>query len=336
MRILTTALPKRTALLAWALVSILAVAACDGGGPAPTQTSEPASPTRMAVEAPTDTPTPPPTPTSTQTPPATSSPTSTPRPTFTPTLPPTSTQTPTATFSPTSTQAPTLAPTETPATAPSPTATATAETSQPDPSVPSASELIEGAAERFSAVRSIKFEVQVEGGTIDLGAGLLVDNLTGVVAHPDRAHLKTLANTAQGAVELELIKIGSDLYLMNPFSQQWQALPPGTSKLESLDQFAVAEVFRAAGDLTYIGLDQIGGMDAWQLGATLTPEALIPLLGTLLGEEPIESEIWIGVEDQLPRKIVLTIPSDTGEALTVQISLLEFDQPVTIDPPDSG
>ena len=85
-------------------------------------------------------------------------------------------------------------------------------------------------------------------------------------------------------MELELIKIGSDLYLMNPFSQQWQALPPGTSKLESLDQFAVAEVFRAAGDLTYIGIDQIGGMDAWQLGATLTPEALIPLLGTLLGE----------------------------------------------------
>ena len=35
MRILTTALPKRTALLAWALVSILAVAACGGGGPAP-------------------------------------------------------------------------------------------------------------------------------------------------------------------------------------------------------------------------------------------------------------------------------------------------------------
>ena len=77
-------------------------------------------------------------------------------------------------------------------------------------------------------------------------------------------------------MELELIKIGSDLYLMNPFSQQWQALPPGTSNLESLDQFAVAEVFRAAGDLTYIGLDQIGGMDAWQLGATLTPEALNP------------------------------------------------------------
>ena len=199
MRILTTALPKRTALLAWALVSILAVAACDGGGPAPTQTSEPASPTRMVVEVPTDTPTPPPTPTSTQTPPATSSPTSTPLPTFTPTLPPTSTQTPTATFSPTSTQAPTLAPIETPTTAPNPTATATAETSQPDPSVPSANELIEGAAERFSAVRSIKFEVQVEGGTIDLGAGLLVDNLTGVVAHPDRAHLKTLASTAQGS-----------------------------------------------------------------------------------------------------------------------------------------
>ena len=106
---------------------------------------------------------------------------------------------------------------------------------------PSASELIESAADRFSAVRSVKFVVEVEGGTIDLGAGLVVDNLEGVVAHPDRAQLKTVASTAQGAVELELVKIGSDLHLKNPFSGQWQAVPPGTSQIEALDQFAVAE-----------------------------------------------------------------------------------------------
>ena len=335
MRILRTALPGRTPILAGILVSILAIGGCDGGGPAPTPTSEPPSPTQMAVEVPTDTPTPPPTPTSTQSPTATVSPTSTPVPTFTSTQSPTATPSPTNTQAPTftPTQMPTLTPTQAPTTAPSPTATEMAEPKEEESTGPSASELIESAADRFGAVRSVKFVVEVEGGTIDLGAGLVVDNLEGVVAHPDRAQLKTVASTAQGAVELELIKIGSDLYLKNPFSGQWQAVPPGTSQLESLDQFAVAEVFRGASDLTVIERDAVGDVDAWRLRGTLTPEALVPLLGTVLGEEPIASDIWIGVEDQLPHKILLSIPSDSGDPMMVQISLSEFDQPVTIDPP---
>ena len=339
MRILRTALPGRTPILAGFLVSILAIGGCGGAGPAPTPTSEPPSPTQMAVEVPTDTPTPPPTPTSTQSPTATVSPTSTPVPTFTSTQSPTATPSPTNTQAPTftPTQMPTLTPTQAPTTAPSPTATEMAEPKEEEPEEestgPSASELIESAADRFGAVRSVKFVVEVEGGTIDLGAGLVVDNLEGVVAHPDRAQLKTVASTAQGAVELELIKIGSDLHLKNPFSGQWQAVPPGTSQLESLDQFAVAEVFRGASDLTVIERDAVGDVDAWRLRGTLTPEALVPLLGTVLGEEPIASDIWIGVEDQLPHKILLTIPSESGEVLMVQISLSEFDQPVTIDPP---
>ena len=137
----------------------------------------------------------------------------------------------------------------------------------------------------------------------------------------------------QAIVELEVIKIGKDLYLLNPFSEQWQPLPPGSSNLELLDQFAAAEVFRRASDLKYVGQVALGGVDAHQLRATLTPEALVPLLGTVVGEKPIVSDIWIDVEEELPRQILLTIESDAGEPLVARITLSEFDRPVTIDRP---
>ena len=294
-----------TVLLAALLVSMLVVAACQGPQPAPTPTRPPASPTPMVAQAATDTPTPPPTPTQTHTPTVTQTPTSTP--------------TPTQTHTPTATQTPPSTPTSEPAPA--------------EDSGPSADALIESAAQRFSTVGSVKFELEIANGAIDLGSGIVVNNLIGVVAHPDRARLKSTVTMDQAIVELELIKIGSDLYLLNPFSEQWQLLPPGSSNLESLDQFAAAEVFRRASDLTYVGRGRIGGVEAWQVRGTLTPEALVPLLGTKVGERPIVSDIWIGVEDGLPREILLTIPSDTGEPLLVKITLSEFDQPVTIDPP---
>lgn len=336
MMILGTVLRRKTLILAGMLVSILAVGGCGDGGPAPTPTSEPASPTRMVVEVPTDTPVPP-TPTSTQSPTATATtaPTLTPTQTPTATLTSTSTQVPTLTPTQTATVAPTStkAPTQTPTTAPSPTEAAAAETEDVEPSGPSASDLIDSAADRFNAVRSVTFQLEVEGGAIDLGAGLVVDNMAGVFAHPDRAELSTTASTPQGKVELKLIKIGSDLYLQNPFSGEWQAVPPGTSQLESLNQFAVVEVFRGASDLTLVDREQVGGIDTWRLRGTLTPDALVPVLGLILGEEPIESEMWVGVEDQLPHKILLTVPTDSGGDLMVEILLSEFDEPVTIDPP---
>lgn len=297
----------RSFLLATALMSLLVVAACGGPEPAPTATPPPPSPTQVVVQAPTGTPTPPPTPTPTQT--------STPVPTDTPTPPPTPT--------PTGTQVPTQAPTFT-------------ATAVPEPAVesdPKAKALIESAAERFSNVSSVKFELTVENGAIDLGSGIVVNNLVGLVAHPDRAHLMSTVRMDQAIVELELIKIGTDLYLLNPFSEQWQLLPPGSSNLELLDQFAAAEVFRRASDLTYVGQETIGGVEAHQLRATLTPEALVPLIGTVVGDKPIVSDIWIDVDEELPRQILLTIESAAGDPLLAKISLSEFDAPVTIDRP---
>jgi hypothetical protein len=214
-----------------------------------------------------------------------------------------------------------------------PSFTPTTESQPAADSDPKAKELIESAAQRFSTVSSVKFELTVENGAIDLGSGIVVNNLVGVVAHPDRAHLMSTVRMDQAIVELEVIKIGKDLYLLNPFSEQWQPLPPGSSNLELLDQFAAAEVFRRASDLKYVGQVALGGVDAHQLRATLTPEALVPLLGTVVGEKPIVSDIWIDVEEELPRQILLTIESDAGDALLARITLSEFDQPVTIDRP---
>ena len=305
-RVLSTA-RMRSFLLAAALLSLLVVTACGDPEPAPTATPPPPSPTSVVVQAPTDTPTPPPTPT--------------PTPTATATQPPTSTPTPTQTQTPVPTAI--QAPSSTPTTAPEPATE----------SDPKAKALIESAAERFSKVGSVKFELTVENGAIDLGSGIVVNNLVGVVASPDRAHLMSTVQMDQAIVELELIKIGSDLYLLNPFSEQWQLLPPGSSNLELLDQFAAAEVFRRASDLMYVGQGSLGGVEAHQLRATLTPESLVPLLGTVLGEKPIVSDIWIDVEEELPRQILLTIESAAGDPLQAKITLSEFDEPVTIDPP---
>ncbi len=229
--------------------------------------------------------------------------------------------TPTSTPIPTSTTTPTTSPTPTPT--PRPTLTP----------LPSAERLIKQAGERFGQIRSAAFQLQLTEGKIDLGSGFLVDNLTGQIARPDRVRLKTTATVSGNVVEFELIKIGSQLYLLNPFSRQWQPLPPGSSTLESLNPFAAAEVFSQATNLTRVGRSSINGVDAWQIRGTLSPDAVIPLIGARLGELPIIAEMWTGVQDDLPRQIRLEIPLLSGTRQIVTITLSELDRPVTIEPP---
>ncbi len=229
--------------------------------------------------------------------------------------------TPTSTPIPTSTSTPTASPTPTPT--PRPTLTP----------LPSAERLIKQAGERFGRIRSAAFQLRLTEGKIDLGSGILVDNLTGQIARPDRLRLKTTATISGNVVEFELIKIGSQLYLLNPFSRQWQPLPPGSSTLESLNPFAVAEVFSQATNLTRVGRSSINGVEAWQIRGMLSPDAVVPLIGARLGELPIIAEMWTGVQDDLPRQIRLEIPLLSGTRQIVTIVLSELDRPVTIEPP---
>ncbi|MBI2941891.1 MAG: LppX_LprAFG lipoprotein [Chloroflexi bacterium] len=224
----------------------------------------------------------------------------------------------------TSTPIPTPIPTPTPIPSPTPTP------------LPSAETLARRAVERMGRIRSAAFQIQADNGALDLGSGLMVESLKGTIARPDRLRLKATTTFNNNVVEVELIKVGTQLYLLNPFTQQWQPLPPGSSPLESLNPFSAADAFAQATDLTRVERVNVSGADTWHLRGTLSPGAvavMVPDGGVSRGDRPLTAELWTGVQDDLPRQIRLEMESPAGTPQSVTIVLAEFDRPVAIEPP---
>ena len=242
------------------------------------------------------------------------SPTPTQAPTVNPGPAPTieSTPTPTPVPAPTATSAPTAEPAATPTPTSTSTPTPTPEpTATPAPELQTAQEVLDAASAAMASVETGSVRMEVEStldGPIFFETKIVVH---GDFQAPDRSRFTTVATSGGLPLEYDSVVIGMEGYQENPFSGEWEASSDAfiflgeASRLGKLDLGLETEVVEL---ITLVGVVDLDGVSVYYLNGALPADAAADLVGDSSLENkaydaPVETEMWIGVEDFLVRKL---------------------------------
>jgi hypothetical protein len=135
---------------------------------------------------------------------------------------------------------------------------------------------------------------------------------------------------------VEVIGIGEEGWMTNPFSHEWQALPAGTSISAIFDPAAgIQAVARSLQEVRVAGVEKVGGDDTYLLEGQVDSgvlEAAAPIAEAGL---TVNVKVWVDVEDYTIRQVRLEGPFAPGEPENIVriLSLSKFDEPVSIEPP---
>ena len=137
-------------------------------------------------------------------------------------------------------------------------------------------------------------------------------------------------------MQLEFVASGPLHYIENPTSGDWQAVPAALSPVGAIDLGAGAiGILERVTDATYEGREKVDGVETHHLAGTVQGKDIAQIVAALSAQGSFPGEVWIGVDDDLVRRIQINGTVITGEdAKTVRtVDLSKFNEPVTIEPP---
>ena len=171
---------------------------------------------------------------------------------------------------------------------------------------------------------------------------------------PDRLRATTEISVGGATViELEMIGIGETVYVMNPMTDEWELSDdyPETTTMPTLE--AVPQIVQALTELTILNDEEVDGVLCFHIRGSVDSSILGELgLEDLSMEDQgfedpgidvdvleTETELWIGKEDFLVRRVAVEgreagDAAESGTSATVTMEFSKFDEPVVIEEPD--
>jgi lipoprotein LprG len=198
------------------------------------------------------------------------------------------------------------------------------------PSLPDGAALLAESATAMRAVESAAFDISTDGEV----ATLPLKSAQGQITSAGDA--TGTASLDQAGVPLELTFVIKDTTLyVNGLTGGWQQLPLAAaaavydpSKILDPDR-GVANVLSTATGTTEAE-ESVDGVPAYRVKATLDGAAVAALVPGVSGD--LDGTVWVGKEDpKLVHRITFT---PTGQTGTVTVTFTDFDEPVTVEPPD--
>ena len=181
----------------------------------------------------------------------------------------------------------------------------------------------------MQTVRSAYVEMEIvtqTGGETPLDLAM---HITGDFQAPDRSHITTQIESGGISITLEMILIGEDSYIRNPFTRAWQdaaesqvpfgdALPLAAfSNVLSFGAFTTDFAPDVLAGFTLVGEELINGERTYYVRGTVGGEALADLLDSPAAEgEMANVGFWIGVDDSRIRKVSI-LPTGSGDTSTL-------------------
>ncbi|MGD0765931.1 MAG: LppX_LprAFG lipoprotein [Dehalococcoidia bacterium] len=202
--------------------------------------------------------------------------------------------------------------------------------------LPAAADVLSQATQAFDTMTTFHFLLEHENGTSPIPAGLQIVTAEGDVIVPDRLYAKLDARAGTQPVRVEVIGVGDDGWLTNPFTRQWQPLPSGTT---IKDIFNPTEGIKAAigslQDAQVTGAEEVGGVQTYHLTGTVTSDVLQAAAPIAKPGLIVPVELWIGKDDHLIRRIYLNGPIAPDEPGNIvrKLTISNFGEQVTITPP---
>ena len=207
--------------------------------------------------------------------------------------------------------------------------------STPEPGL-TAEEVLQQASTAAAEVSSFHFVLTHENGSTPLPLSLSLESAEGDVVVPGRLAAEVDAEAAGINVSVDVIGIDDRTWITNPFTRGWQELE-GTNIRDFADPAAlVSGLLPSITDAELSDGGSVDGVQTQLVTGNIESGALREALGIAEPGRTVEVEAWIGVDDDLPRRVRVIGPLSDAEADNVvrQVDISRYDQPVEIMPPE--
>jgi lipoprotein LprG len=201
---------------------------------------------------------------------------------------------------------------------------------------PTVEQVLSRSADAIAALASFHFLLTHQNGSTPIVFDLRLTKAEGDVLAPDRLQAKLDAERGPFSVDVDVITIGTDLWVTDPLLGRWQKVGQG---IDIRDIFApdrgVPELLRSARDGRFDGDDRIDGVPSHRIKVTVDGGALRAIAPIAREGQNVPVTLWIGKEDVLVRRIDIEGPLTDREKSDIRrrLQLSRFDQPLTISPP---
>jgi hypothetical protein len=184
-------------------------------------------------------------------------------------------------------------------------------------------------------VDSFHFRLDHENGSTPMPLSLDLTSAEGDIVVPDRLKAELRAKAVALNIRLDVIAIGDDTWITNPFSRRWERLP-GAALTDIANPAAlVSSLVKGLQGVQLAGTTDINGASTYHLQGTMDSTALAEALPIAQPGYSPSVDLYIGQSDSLPRRARISGPLSSGEADNIvrQVDFSRFNEPVTIQAP---
>jgi len=202
--------------------------------------------------------------------------------------------------------------------------------------LPPAASVLPAAVQAFDSLQTFHFSLTHENGTSPIPNGLQLVSADGDVVVPDRMHAAIEAKVGNQTVKVEIIGVGEQGWMTNPFNRQWQPLPSGTTIKDIFDPAqGVKAIIGSLQNAQVVGQEKVGGAQTWHVEGTVQSDVLATAVPISRPGLTVGIEAWIEVDGSLIRQVYLKGPIAPGEADNIvrKLALSNFGEQITITPP---
>ena len=197
--------------------------------------------------------------------------------------------------------------------------------------------ILRSSVEAVQQVNSFHFKLDHENGSTPIPLGIPVEltSAEGDIQVPDRVKAELRAKAAALNMRVDVIGIGNDTWITNPFSRRWERLP-GAALSEIANPAAlVSTLVGTLKDVQLVGKTEMGGTSTYQLKGSIDSATLAAALPVAeLGYAP-SVDLYIAESDFLPRRARISGPLTKGEPENIvrQVDFSRFNEAVSIQAP---
>ncbi|CAN5818612.1 N/A [soil metagenome] len=204
-----------------------------------------------------------------------------------------------------------------------------------------AESVLRAASSRLAEVESLHFTLEVEGDTfIDESGAIRLVSAEGDLSRPDKVAVEFQVSLfGAGTVSIRMITVGAESWTTDLITGNWGEAPPefGYDPAKLYDnQDGLGPVMGKLDDPQITGAEEIDGRDCHRIVGTVKNEVISILTAGTMGGADVGIELWIDAEtSDLRRARVIEPETDDKEnPATWELNLSDFDEEVTIEPPE--
>jgi len=200
---------------------------------------------------------------------------------------------------------------------------------------PPPEQIVKAATKATSAERSFHFVYDEQHGPPSK-KGLHLIYADGDVVLPGNVKADVTGTLLGLPLRSELIVVGGDYFVRNPFTQAWQAVSVATNPVAFFNpRKGVLAVIAGATQLKSAGSEKVGGQDAYHVKGKVPVSAISPILGNPPSSKLVDVDLWIDKQSSRLVRVRISGPVESGDPSNAvrTVDLSQYGKSVAITAP---